>query len=498
MKKNILIFLALLTFYACNMDKSPYNAIERQISSVSDANSIRIGLYSNLKGMFTGTYVTMPDFQSDLFHAMIDFGNFNGSFYTWTFQTTEPVVESQWYGYYYVIATSNFLIEGIRGLRSAGGLSEEDAKALNTYEGEARLIRAFCYYALSEKFCADYDPENAAGTAGLPVDTLYRPSSLPATYLGRSPLSDVYALITSDIQAAESAITRAGEKNSVYLSADVVKAFKARVALTMHNWDVAISEATSLIQSPAYTLISDSAAYTDLWINDEGDEVIFVTEMVGVNDLGNQTGSLFIYDNQNAGPDPQFIPEQWVLDLYEPNDIRFPAYFQREEIEVENIATDSLYLLFKYPGNPALQNSTISNYVNKGKAFRLSEMYLVAAEAYVQKGGADGAASDLLNQLRAKRIEGWTTQTYSGGALLQEIREERVRELYAEGFRLSDLKRWKMGFTRGAGQNPEMIFPGNTHGTLSVEASNPRFLWPIPKKETDVNPQIRPQQNPGY
>ena len=41
-----------------------------------------------------------------------------------------------------------------------------------------------------------------------------------------------------------------------------------------------------------------------------------------------------------------------------------------------------------------------------------------------------------------KRISGFGSLGVSGDDLLKEIKNERARELYLEGFRLSDLKRW--------------------------------------------------------
>ncbi len=61
---------------------------------------------------------------------------------------------------------------------------------------------------------------------------------------------------------------------------------------------------------------------------------------------------------------------------------------------------------------------------------------------------------------------------------LDEIAKERVRELYMEGFRLNDLKRWGRGFKREA--QTSTVSPGNA---LRVEPSNPLFVWPIPQHE---------------
>ena len=52
----------------------------------------------------------------------------------------------------------------------------------------------------------------------------------------------------------------------------------------------------------------------------------------------------------------------------------------------------------KWPGNPELYEGK-SNNVNKLKAFRISEMYLIAAEAYAMLNQED-KASEMLNELK--------------------------------------------------------------------------------------------------
>jgi len=53
-----------------------------------------------------------------------------------------------------------------------------------------------------------------------------------------------------------------------------------------------------------------------------------------------------------------------------------------------------------------------------------------------------------------------------------------------------------MGFTRSAGQDPSILFPGKNFVDCSREADDPAFLWPIPKDECQANPQM--EQNAAY
>ena len=143
-----------------------------------------------------------------------------------------------------------------------------------------------------------------------------------------------------------------------------------------------------------------------------------------------------------------------------------------------------------------------TRYLKQPKPFRIAEMYLIATEANAKIGTAAAVkkGNDALNALKKARIEGWTDATYDQEALLNEIMNERERELVGEGYRLMDLKRWGKGVKRGKPQSKGLVlFPGqaSTDG-LDKPVDDQRMLWPIPKTEMDANPQLAGQQNPGY
>jgi hypothetical protein len=499
--KNTKIFLAsllaVLAVTSCNLDKYPDTAINttEAMESVADCQAFRNGLYSGMKFVFTGSLVYAQDLQTDLYHAVKDFGNFEGSWYHYSVTASEGTASSAWFGLYGYIGNANFLIEGTKKLLASGTLSEEDAALVSQYYGEACYIRAHMYFNLTQYFCVDYDPGTAENEMGVPVVTVYDPTGDPSKYPARGSLATTYQQIVEDLATAEENVKTAGEKNSAYVTADVVAALQARVALTMHDYDTAFTKAKSLIDGGKYELMSDGAAYAKGWINDNLTETIWQAAMTGPDDAGNAF-SYFIYNTsgEEGKDNPQYVPEDWTLALYDQtNDIRYASYFSTHDITTPVVGR--LTLLVKYPGNPKLY-STVTTYKNMPKIFRISEMYLIAAEASANRAGQDGVASFYLNQLRAKRIAGWEDQEYSGVDLMREIREERVRELFGEGFRLNDLKRWHMGFTRSAGQVPDLMMPGANYVSLSVQADDPRFLWPIPTAEMDANPQM--VQNPAY
>ncbi len=499
--KNIKTFLiaatAVLAVSACSLDKYPDNAISTKdaMESVADCQAFRNGLYSGMKGVFTGAYVYATDLQTDLYHAVKNFGNFSGAFYHYSVVASESMASSAWYGLYSVIGNANFLIEGTQKLLAQGTLTEGDQALVQQYYGEACYLRAHMYYQLACYFCNDYDPETADEFMGVPVVTKYAPTGDASKYPSRPSLQATYDQILLDLTEAEKYVTAAGAPRAAYVTKDVVAALQARVALMMHDYDTAYTKAAGLVASGTYPLVTDAATFADGWTNDNLNEAIWQVAMTGPDDTGNSF-SYFIYNTSGVeGEDnPQYVPEDWALNLYARDDIRFQSWFDARDIKTPVVG--NLTLLVKYPGNPLLY-SAVTNYVNMPKVFRISEMYLIAAEAAMGRE-EEVVASKYINDLKTARIPSWKNVDYTGDDLVLELRQERVRELFGEGHRLNDIKRWHIGFSRSAGQDPALMQPGENYVSLKREADDPMFVWPIPTSELQANPQMKGQQNPGY
>jgi hypothetical protein len=118
--------------------------------------------------------------------------------------------------------------------------------------------------------------------------------------------------------------------------------------------------------------------------------------------------------------------------------------------------------------------------------FRLAEMYLIRAEARAQRNNVagTGSATDDLNVLRdrakAPRVNGVSGQA----AMLRLVEQERLYELAYEGHRWYDLVRTNRA------QPVLSAFSPNWESTYE--------LWPLPLGETQRNPALKNNQNPGY
>jgi hypothetical protein len=140
-------------------------------------------------------------------------------------------------------------------------------------------------------------------------------------------------------------------------------------------------------------------------------------------------------------------------------------------------------VIVKYPGNPDIDGTAGTYYTNMPKVLRLSEMYLVRAEAYAMMGETSKANKDLTT-LRKARIRQYGTSSHAQDALLEEIQEERAKELFLEGFRLADLKRWEKGFKR----QPQIgTITGENYSSLKINSNDKRYTWLIPQHEVTAS-----------
>jgi len=503
---------ALLTIgvSSCNMEKYPYNAVEESqyMTSLTDFANARVGLYSYYRSITTGGYILTPEFQCDDFLATADYSNSYGNQYRWDFQSTDGNISSFWSTYYALIARCNYFIDSYNRVKESQLIDEEDMPTIEAYVAEAYFTRAYSYLQMAGLFCKAYNAATADTDLGLPLQLTYAPTSVSESYPGRSSMKETYAQIMSDINSAAqyinpSLVLGGGQQAINYISADVVTALKARAALQMKDYPTAVSAATSLINSGNYPLISDAEQFRSMWVNDMGSEVMWQIYM-SPDELGSATGTAFWgqYKEDPSQVRTDFLPSQKLIDLYDQDDIRFNAFFAPLYLTVSSGAGANVLIFDKFPGNPDIYTAVNvdNHYVNKSKPFRIAEQYLIAAEAYAAQG--DLQAATYLNALKKSRIASYTDKEYNSVDLLMvEIRDERHKELVAEGFRLVDLKRWGLGVDRANSYQDANLtmLPGANQTTALVKSADDfRMVWPIPKAETDVNPQIKDQQNPGY
>ena len=476
------------------LEKLPTDFIPESqgMKTLPDAEQTLTGIYSAYMSgsLYSGYLTLLPDIQADFVYAVQGNSNTYGNHWLWDIRSTNSEIEAIYGSLYRVIGRCNFYLDQVEELRAK--LQSDDAiKTLDQYTGEVYCARALAYSELIKCFCKAYDPATAKDELGV---------VLADTYFGEKPakrasLFDSYQFVISDLEKAEELLEADYDSyDAPYFTHAAAHAIHARVALYMQDWDKAISESTVLIDSGAFALAScrgyASSSQTFLqylWTNDASYEDIWRIGYTATS-FGGAQGSVFLnFTTDYYYYYPDYVPAQWVLDLYGSGDARYNAYFAQLQTGYAHQLTWPL--LVKYYGNESLMANMIYH-VNMPKPLRLAEQYLIRAEAYCRKGDFAKASSDLSTLGQARYVNGGSISVNSGN-WLQTISDERVRELYMEGFRLHDLKRWGQGFQRTPQSQTQ-----SEGSSMKIDATDPLFVWPIPNHEI-VSPgsQIQPNES---
>lgn len=491
---RVAVVIAVALGLSSCLEKTPGDYIPEteSMNSLNGAEQVLTGIYTAYmsSGLYSGYLTLCPDVQSDLVYAVQGNTNTMGNIWQWDIRSTNSEVESVYAALYRVIGRCNFFLDQVDKLRDSM-TDDESIQTLDYYTGEVHCARALAYSELIKCFCKAYDPATAKDELGV---------VLADTYFGEKPvkrasLYDSYQFVISDLEKAEELLDADYDYyDAPYFTHAAAHAIHARVALYMQDWDKAISESTILIDSDAFALAtcrsyaSSSQTFLQyLWSNDASYEDIWRIGYTSTS-YGGAQGSIFLnFTTDYTYYYPDYVPAQWVLDLYVSGDARYNAYFATLQTGYSHQLTWPL--LVKYYGNESLMANMIYH-VNMPKPLRLAEQYLIRAEAYCQKGSYSAASTDL-STLRQTRFTSGGSISVNSGNWLETISDERVRELYMEGFRLHDLKRWGKGFQRTPQTHSQ-----SEGSSLKIEANNPLFVWPIPNHEI-VSPgsQIQPNES---
>jgi hypothetical protein len=114
---------------------------------------------------------------------------------------------------------------------------------------------------------------------------------------------------------------------------------------------------------------------------------------------------------------------------------------------------------------------------------RVSEMYLIEAEAQARQGN-DALAAAALYTMAVARDPSYVLSTNTGQDLIDEIMIQRRAELWGEGQRFFDLKRLNLPLDRNGGNHSSSI----NGGLMDVPAGDTRWTALIPQDEMDANP----------
>lgn len=537
------------------------------------------GLYGQLLGWqcrYDGIFDHM-DVSSDLSTYMVN----NNDVGTGTIQVT---ANSGWWDNCYAnIRATNILFQKA----AAYSGNQED---LEQSLGEGYFFRAYNYFYLLQHF------------GGVPIVTVVPDVNSPELYSARSSRYEVVDLILSDLDKAiaflpgESSLS-ADDKGRI--TSGGAKAFKSRVLLYEATWrkyngtstdfegsagpekdqvneflDEAVALCEEVMSDNAYAIwnYNSNSAMENM-----SSRFLFCIEGPESNPggYGKDTNREFIiysvYDALRiAGTEVtqtvwKLTPSRKLMDMFLCTDglpIEKSPLFKGYHVRGEEFDNRD-YRMASYVGrtdNAALTGGTAGYTPYKFAVYydrtpsnkdehhnypvlRLAEVYLNYAEALYERNGKieDAELDRSVNILRDRAgVAHLTNALVNGNGLnmLDEIRRERTIELYMEGFRYDDLKRWgkledelnesrcgmvvgdadyKTDFVDYDGNPVTSLYTPNTYvwGTEKVQAGEEEpvtcvvllgknnisvdkndYLWPIPSRQIELNPDLK--QNPGY
>ena len=154
-----------------------------------------------------------------------------------------------------------------------------------------------------------------------------------------------------------------------------------------------------------------------------------------------------------------------------------------------------------FPGG-AVPYKPQQKYTDRSSDIRLAsgwEMRLVEAEAILQGAGSGdwNDAMTLVNQVRTRNISDVSGLALSPWTATNDteawtfLKRERAIELWLEGRRMGDLRRWAELGTPGGVDDPGWEDPSHPgHTPLFLEYSRGPFCWDIPASERNANPNV--------
>ena len=520
---------------ACNVtDVVPQNAIPEDLVYTDPARvALAVtGVYDAAQsGFYNGNVGGSRGYpfgaaSSDLGDArgedVADMAGFFGIVFTNSITTSSPNIVYMWANCYALINKANVTIQGLQQATTAGVITAATAAQ---YEGEMRFLRALAHMELVINFAKPYTDGNGNNPGvpyrDTPINTLADLTT--ANTVGRGTVAEVYTKMLADLDFAETNLSDKSDALKTHATKGAAIALKQRLHLYQGDWAGAIKEGNKLITgtttftSPINGLIlmpTQRAAFVGAGVTAES---IFSIENSNT-DNPSVNGAVANVFGSAAKPTDKPISGINGRSLLAVSPILYNAPFftcndQRRTLMMQPDGVRPAYVIKKY-----LDAATSSDY---NPILRYAEVLLNQAEAQARSGN-DAQGLALLNAVRNRSVD--VTDQYAAGALtgtglVQAILNERRIEFVGEGLRWGDIARlapdpmyapipgggipgklngqaaqFKVtDYACGAGATP-LVKPVPYKGA----ASSSLFLWPIPSTETQVNPTLAGQQNPGY
>ena len=400
-------------------------------------------------GLLTGKSIGLSNLLGQYTDELVCYQTGNTTaepFYNNALTASNGYVQQLWNSTYNQIYAANAVIEGVTASTSLTGTQK------NQLVGEALFVRALLHSYLAGVF----------GGCPYITTTDYQQNSI----VHRLSTMAVYDHCIADLEEAATLLPEN------YISTERIRpnqyaaqALLARLYLYSGHWAEASNAASAVLNQ------------TGMYVWEPDLDKVFLKECTstiwqfsaGGGYANAQEGALFIF---NAGPPPTVALSPTLYNSFATVDLR-KSHWTRSITD----GTTTWYQPYKYQ-----QDNSSTTTTSYSVMLRLSEQYLIRAEARALQGDLIGAKQDL-DFVRINAGLGGTTAT-TGAALVTAVLEERRFEFFTEvGMRFFDLQRTG---ALDAVLTPEKPGWNSTDG-----------LWPVPQSELLINPNLAPQ-NAGF
>lgn len=460
MKKTFLytaLALCLTVLTACNdfltVEQKGKTTIPSFLSDPRGLHSGLVGAYQKYFNQYDNHFLKYPEVAGITANLSLTTGSDMTDQYNFVPNPVSGTTSYYiWYNLSIALANANNIIQYAPDVAKK---YPEKATYCENQRAQALFLRAMCHFDLVRVFAQPYNYTTDASHLGVPVLTR---TPGPNDNHSRNTVREVYNQILSDLKEAAGILNDHIATDYHYASLQAVHAMLSRVYLYMEDWQQAYDYAVKAIANQP---LADGNALIEMYqdLNKQGEAIFRLSGQ-------NRTGM------QKAFYNTECVPTDQLLALFDGADVRLK--------------------LLKEAGKPkCLKYSALVIPDKKDNhedpiLFRLSEMYLTAAEAAWHLNKFEDArlyTSGIVKRAVGEANAAARLTNYTDATLINMIREERQKELCFEGHSLFDITRWKQNLVRDANSSSsvkELKYPSDL------------FILPIPQYELDANDKMLP------
>jgi len=476
---QITLFLAaVMTLSSCGndwLDLLPSTSIEKDeaVKNITDARSSINGIYLQFRS--TSSYGGIMSWYADIAgDDMRTWGNSStrsGATYRYDY-TPQNSPTNTWNQPYTIIRFANNLLSLIDRIE----VTTTEAPERDYIKGEALMARAIAHFDLCRVYGFPYMKDNGASLGACIVTTQLPADAKPV----RNTVAQTYEQVITDLLAAIPLLSENRTASRARFNKWAAKLLLSRVYLYKGDNVNALREAEECIagaEASGYALYTN-ANYLAQWQTKYSNESLFEIANITGQTSGNDGAPHWYAANSGTAYHEMGLTKPFYDMLNaDPDDVRLKVL--RMGVNYPN-AFPAFILKYTSGGSVAAEANVI--------VYRLSEAYLIAAEAAAKLGNQNVKALQYLNAIVSRANP---ANSVTGTVTTDIVLNERRKELFGEGHRAFDLLRNGMTIYRTEDEFNSMFL--SDHSRV-IDWNNYMCIRQIPTGELEANPNV--VQNP--